>query len=144
MKSTLAMGRFGLGLIFLISGISKVLNYDSTLQLMVDQGVGGASILLPVATGMEILGSIALILGYRIQLASLLLAAYLVPVTLMFHRFWALTGDARQIQTIQFLKNLSILGGLVLTYAYQRILDSFTAGTLTTIRRDTYERRRAG
>lgn len=144
MKSTLALGRLSLGLIFLISGISKILNYDATLQLMVDQGVRGASLLLPLATGMEILGAIGLILGYRIQLASLLLAAYLVPVTLIFHRFWALTGDARQIQTIQFLKNVSIIGGLVLTYAYQRILDSFTAGTLTTIRRDTYERRRAG
>jgi len=144
MKSTLAIGRLGLGLIFLVSGISKILGYDATLQFMTDQGVRGASFLLPLATAIEVLGSIALILGFRIQLVTLLLAAYLVPVTLIFHRFWALSGDARQLQTVQFLKNLSIMGGLVLTYAYQRILDSFTAGTLTTIRRETYERRRAG
>jgi putative oxidoreductase len=144
MKSPLAIGRLGLGLIFLVSGISKILEYDAVLQMMTDQGVRSASFFLPLATAIEVLGSIALILGFRIQLVSLLLAAYLIPVTLIFHRFWALSGDARQLQTVQFLKNLSIMGGLVLTYAYQRILDSFTAGTLTTIRRETYERRRAG
>jgi putative oxidoreductase len=144
MKSTLAIGRLGLGLIFLVSGISKILSYNAMLQIMADQGVRGASILLPLATAIEVLGSIGLIMGFRIQLVSLLLAAYLIPVTFVFHRFWAVSGDARQLQTVQFLKNLSIMGGLVLTYAYQRILDSFTAGTLTTIRRESYERRRAG
>lgn len=144
MKSTLAIGRLGLGLIFLVSGISKVLNYDAALQMLADQGVRGSSFLLPLPTAIELFGSIALILGYRIPFVSLLLALYLIPVTLVFHRFWALSGDARQIQTVQFLKNLSIMGGLTLTHAYQRILDSFTAGTLTTIRRDTYERRKAG
>ena len=143
MKSTLALGRLALGLIFLVLGTSKFLNYDASIQLVADQGVRGASFLFPLAAGTEVLGGLLLILGYRVHWVSLAMAAYLIPVTLVFHRFWALSGDARQIQLIQFLKNLSIFGGLLLTHAYQRILNSFTAGTLTTIRRESYERRKA-
>ncbi|NDD92938.1 DoxX family protein [bacterium] len=143
MKISFAFGRLALGMIFLVSGLDKALHYNSTLQLMTAQGIPAAALLLPVATVVELLGSTLLIFGYQIKAVSLLLSAYLIPVTWAFHRFWMFSGDARQLQLINLLKNFSIFGGLVLTHAYQRVLDSFTAGTLTTIRRDSYERRKA-
>ncbi|MEN9723746.1 MAG: hypothetical protein RJB38_1732 [Pseudomonadota bacterium] len=144
MKNTLAVGRFALGLIFLASGVAKFLAYGSTLGQMQAQGIPLSGFLLPVAAVIEIVGSSLLILGVGIPFVSLLLAAYLVPVTLAFHGFWK-EGDPvlRQMQTVQFLKNISIFGALVLTYGYQRVLNSFSAGTLTTIRRKGYEPRRA-
>jgi len=49
------------------------------------------------------------------RLASLALAASLVPTTLAGHRFWDETDDrARTMQRIQFFKNVSMLGGLLL------------------------------
>ena len=143
MKRQLVIGRSLLGLIFLVAGLSKVFNYASTLNLMRDAGMRGAGLFLPLAILVEVGGALALVTGARVRSASLLLAAYLVPVTLIFHRFWSVAGEARQIQTIEFLKNCSIFGGLYLTATYQRILDSFTSGTVTELRRETFERRRA-
>lgn len=143
MKISFTFGRLALGMIFLVSGLGKLLNYSATLQLMSAQGIPAAPFLLPLATAIEIFGSTLLIFGYQIKTSSLILSAYLVPVTWAFHRFWMFSGEARQLEIIQFLKNISIFGGLILTYSYQRVLDSFTAGTLTTIRRDSYERRKA-
>ncbi len=143
MKMTLIFGRLALGLLFLVSGLSKVLNYNATLQVMDLQGVPLSSLLLPVATGIELVGGLLLILGLRVKTSALTLALYLVPVSWFFHPFWAVVGEARQTQSVHFLKNLSIIGGLTLVYAYQRILDSFSAGTLTTIRRESFERRKA-
>ena len=143
MKISLGFGRLALGMIFLVSGLAKLLNYGPTLELMQAQGIPGPEFLLPAATALEVLGSVLLILGYQVKGASLVLATYLIAVTWAFHRFWIFSGNDRQMQLVQFLKNFSIIGGLVLTYSYQRVLDSFTAGTLTTIRRDSYERRKA-
>jgi hypothetical protein len=47
-----------------------------------------------------------------------LLFLYLIPTTLIFHNFWAFTGIAMQTQLVNFLKNLSIMGGLLLAAAY--------------------------
>ena len=143
MRAHLAWGRFALGLVFLVSGLSKLVNYSSVHQSLLAEGVLWPSLSLPIALTVEIAGSLLLILGYRTKTVAALLALYLIPVTWVFHPFWEKTGIARQQELTQFLKNLSILGGLTLTYAYQRILDSFTAGTLSNIRRDTYEKRKA-
>ena len=45
--------------------------------------------------------------------AAILLALYLVPVTLTMHNFWAVTGAAQQEQMFNFLKNLALIGGLL-------------------------------
>ncbi|HYT56152.1 MAG TPA: DoxX family protein, partial [Verrucomicrobiae bacterium] len=50
---------------------------------------------------------------------ALLLFLYLIPVTLIFHNFWAYSGIEMQTQLVNFLKNLSIMGGLLLVAAYQ-------------------------
>ena len=48
------------------------------------------------------------------RLASAALAASLIPTTFGGHRFWELNGDAKKAQQVQFAKNMSLLGGLVL------------------------------
>jgi putative oxidoreductase len=68
---------------------------------------------LAAAAVVEIAGAVALIVGFKTRYAALLLALYLVPVTLVFHDFWAFTGMERKAQLINFLKNVAIGGGLV-------------------------------
>jgi len=126
-----------MALIFLISGASKLLNYATTLEVMRSMGVMGAAALLPIATAIEILGGIALVTGFQLQWSSLLLAAYLVPVTLVFHRFWAFSGVTRQVELVELLKNTSIMGGLVMISLYQSVLQAFTGGTLIELKRDS-------
>ena len=53
-------------------------------------------------------------LGFKARLGGWALVLYLIPVSHIFHNFWAFTGAEQQMQMINFLKNLAIMGGLLL------------------------------
>ena len=135
--------RVCLALIFLVSGLAKVFNYSATLEVMKSMGIWGSSLLLPLAAATEILGALALIRGFQLKWTGLVLAAYLIPVTLTFHRFWAFSGATRQAELIDFLKNTSIIGGLAALSIYQRILETFTGGSLIELREPKGEKTRS-
>lgn len=143
-KLKLTGARILLAAIFLISGMAKLTHYSATLEVMRSMNLWGAGLLLPMATAIELLGGLALATGWQTRWASLLLAAYLIPVTLAFHRFWAFSGVIRQSELIEFLKNLAIIGGLSLHALEQRVLDAFTGGTLVQLRQETRPQRRSG
>ena len=105
-----AAGRVLLSGLFLLSGLGKIGAYATTLGYM--SAVGLPAALLPLVIGTEVLGAIALILGWKTRIAALLLAGFSVLTALVFHRN---LGD--QIQMIMFLKNLSIAGGLLVLAA---------------------------
>ena len=63
----------------------------------------------------EIGGGLMLLTGYKARYAALVIAVWLVPVTLVFHNFWAVPAAQQQDQMINFLKNLAIIGGLLVT-----------------------------
>ena len=62
---------------------------------------------------LELVGALSLISGFRPRLGAWGLVAFLVPVTLAYHNFWAYKGASQSSQLIHFLKNLAILGGLL-------------------------------
>ncbi len=76
-------------------------------------GVPLVSAALPLTILLEIVGGLALLVGFRARTVASLLAAFLLVVTFVFHNFWAASGAAAQEQFIQFLKNFAILGGLL-------------------------------
>jgi putative oxidoreductase len=107
----LLVARLGLGAIFLVSGLGKLAAWSGTAAWAGSMGV--PPVLLAGATTLELLGALSLLLGWRARLGAVALLAFLVPVTLVFHAFWTAHGPEGQLQTIQFLKNVSIGGGLV-------------------------------
>jgi uncharacterized membrane protein YphA (DoxX/SURF4 family) len=63
----------------------------------------------------QVVAGVTLALGIFPRISALALAASLVPTTLAGHRFWEQEDEAaRAQQTIQFLKNAAMLGGLLL------------------------------
>lgn len=107
------IGRALLAFIFIVSGLSKIPSWNETLQYMSAQGIPWGPMFLFPAIFIEVIGGIGLLVGYRARLSAALLAAYLVPVTLIFHAFWSYSGMERQMQLINFMKNLAIMGGLL-------------------------------
>ena len=71
-------------------------------------------VLLAVATVIEVGGSICLITGYRAREAAFIMFLYMIPLTLLFHNYWAFTGMQAGGQETHFRKNLAIMGGLLL------------------------------
>jgi putative oxidoreductase len=112
-KALIILARFCLGLIFVVSGVGKIIGFDQTEQFLAHQGVAYSSLLLAIALLVEILGGLALIFGYKVRCAAFILALYLIPVTYVFHSFWLLPAEERQMQMFNFLKNVAIFGGLL-------------------------------
>ncbi len=106
-------GRVLLSLIFILSGLAKVSNWTATADYMTGSGMPFVAFFLAAAIVVEVGAGLALLFGVQTKTAAQILAAYLIPVTLIFHAFWSLDGMDRQMQLINFLKNLAILGGLL-------------------------------
>lgn len=115
-KSSVALlaGRLGLGLIFLVSGLGKLASWSGTAAFAGAKGV--PELLLAGATALEILGALSLLAGWKTRWGVAALVVFLVPVTLVFHNFWAVPGAEVQLQSVQFLKNVAIGGGLLAVF----------------------------
>ena len=109
------VGRVGLGLLFVISGFGKITGFAGTAGYMASKGMPMAEALLVGAIAVELIGGLMLVAGYKARWAALAIAAFLVPTTLIFH---SPVGPEAQAQMTQFLKNLSILGGMLYVAAF--------------------------
>lgn len=100
-------------IIFVVSGWGKLMNPQGTAAFMRDAGIPLSGALVYVVIAVELLGGIALAVGFRRQSVALLLLLFLAVVTLSLHNFWHYAGQEQQGQFVQFLKNTAILGGLL-------------------------------
>jgi putative oxidoreductase len=112
------LGRVLVAMIFLVAGLGKIPNFEQTVQYMTAQGFPLAPVFLFPAIFVEVIGGLMILVGLRARLASGLLFLYLIPLTVVFHGFWSLSGVERQMQFGNFLKNLAIMGGLLGIVAY--------------------------
>ena len=100
------LSRILISAIFLFSGINKILNYDSSVQWM--EGFNVPGILLMPAIALEIVFPLLIILGYKVKIASSILALFCISTAFIFH-----FDFTNQMQIIAFLKNLGLAGGLL-------------------------------
>jgi putative oxidoreductase len=103
-------GRVLLASLFLLSGLGKLGAYSTTAAYMSSVGVPGA--LLPVVIATEVLGSLAIILGWKTRAVAVLLAGFSLLTAITFHH-----NFADQEQMTNFLKNVSIAGAFLLLVA---------------------------
>jgi putative oxidoreductase len=111
------VGRLLLALIFVLSGLMKIPGWTNIAGYMASKGMAIVPILLAATITVEVLGGLSVALGLKARFGAAVLALYLIPVTLIFHDFWAAQGMEQQMQLANFLKNLSIIGGLTLVVA---------------------------
>lgn len=110
-KYTTFIGRLLMGQIFLVSGIGKISAYSATQGWMEAMGVPG--MLLPAVILLELGGGIALMLGWQTRPLAWLLAGFSVIAAAIFHN-----NFSDQIQSIMFMKNLAMAGGLLFIAAH--------------------------
>lgn len=104
------IGRFFLSIMFVTSGLSKISAYEGTQGYMEAMGVPGA--LLPLVILTEVIGGLAIILGWKTQIAAIALAGFSILSAIIFH-----ADFADQTQMIMFMKNVAIAGGFLLLFA---------------------------
>ena len=109
--------RLLLTLIFISSAVNKIIGWEGTATYMANHGLPMVKVLLAGAVVFEIAGGLSVLLGFKARIGALALIVFLVAATILFHNFWAFEGQERQDQLIHFMKNLSIMGGLLLIFA---------------------------
>jgi putative oxidoreductase len=110
--TTLA-GRILVSVMFLISGFFKVGGYAQVVGYAAAMHLPAAGVAIAAAAAVELGCGLAVLTGFKTRFAAWLLFLYLIPVTYFFHNFWAAQGMEQQTQTINFLKNAAIMGGLL-------------------------------
>ena len=105
-------GRILLVILFIFSGVGKVTGYEGTAGYMSSHGVPLVTVLLPLTIVVELGGAFALILGWFARPVVIILFLFLIVITWVFHT----AGDPAN--NIQLLKNISIMGGMLMLAAH--------------------------
>ncbi|MDP2562844.1 DoxX family protein [Psychrobium sp. 1_MG-2023] len=103
-------GRLFLATIFFMSGLSKISSYAGTQGYMEAMGVPG--MLLPIVIALEVLGGLAIIVGWQTKLVATALAGFSVISAVIFH-----ADFSDQMQMGMFMKNIAIAGGFLMLVA---------------------------
>lgn len=104
---TMLVGRLGLSLIFILSGIGKIANYHATANLLAAHGLPPG--LLPLVIFAELGGGLAVLCGLLTRWAAAGLFVYTLLTAVIFHG-----NIADHEQWINFMKNIAIAGGFLL------------------------------
>ena len=105
------IGRLLLSMIFIFSGFTKITGYAATQGYMESMGVPG--MLLPLVIAVELLGGIAILLGFKARFVAILLVGFNIISALLFHQFWI---DEAQMNP--FMKNIAMAGGFLMIFAH--------------------------
>ncbi len=111
------IGRILLSVIFFFEAYDTAAYKDITMQMMNIYGLTWRQDLLYYGViTVLILGATLILLGYRSGLGATLLLCYILPYTFIVHDFWNDPPHLLREQSIHFMKNISIMGGLLLVY----------------------------
>ncbi len=105
------VGRIPIALMFVIAGFSKIAGYGGAQGYM--EGFGVPGVLLPLVIATELGCGLLLLVGWRTRLAAFLLAGFTLTATAIFHN-----NIADSTQYLFFMKNLAIVGGLLVLVAH--------------------------
>ena len=112
------VGRVLLALMFVIAGYGKITGYGGTAGYMTSAGLPMVGLLLPLTILVELGGGLALIVGWKARWVALIIAAFTALATVAFHNFWAVVPEAKMVNELMFLKNVAVIGGLLLLWAF--------------------------
>lgn len=111
------VGRVLLALMFILAGFGKLANIAGTAGYIASGGLPAPMVLAVVVGLLELLGGVAIAVGFQARWAALALALFTLLASVLFHRFWAVPADQAFVQQLMFMKNLSVAGGLFVVAA---------------------------
>lgn len=112
------LGRILLAAMFIISGFGKLTGFEATVGHISRVGLPLPQLQAALAVLVELGGGILLIIGWKTRWAALAFIVFVLVVTPIFHNFWAAPPEQMMGQQIHFLKNVSILGGMLLLLGF--------------------------
>lgn len=116
--STIALiGRVLLAAMFVLAGIDKIGGFEGTAAYIASVGLPFSELLTVITIAVEIGAGLALIVGFKVRIAALLLAGFTLAASVLFHNYWAMPAEQAYLQQLMFMKNISVAGGLLMIVA---------------------------
>jgi putative oxidoreductase len=116
--STIALiGRVLLAAMFVLAGIDKISGFEGTAGYIASVGLPFSEVLTVLTIAVEIGAGLALIVGFQVRIAALLLAGFTLAASVLFHNYWAMPAEQAYVQQLMFMKNISVAGGLLMIVA---------------------------
>lgn len=112
------LGRILLAAMFVISGFGKITGFEGTAGYIASKGLPLPQVLAAIAILIEFAGGLAIVAGWKTRWAALAFIVFLIVITPIFHAFWAVPPEQVMAQKINFMKNCSIVGGMLLLFAF--------------------------
>lgn len=116
--AVLAVGRVVIAILFVMSGIEKVMDLNATAAAIGGKGLPMPSVLAVATVVAELGGGLLIVVGWQTRLVALALAIFCAVAGYFFHDFWHYPEGAQYTNNlIHFMKNVSIIGGLLMLCA---------------------------
>jgi len=112
------LSRLLLAALFLPAGIGKITGFAGTAGYIASVGLPLPTLGAAVAIAVEVLGGLALIVGFGTRWAALVLALFTLAASFFFHNYWAVPAEQQFMQQLLFMKNVGVVGGLLALAAF--------------------------
>jgi putative oxidoreductase len=114
LKNPLALiGRILIAVMFVPAGFQKLMGYAGTVGYAASAGMPLPEVGVGVAIVLEIVGGLALLLGWGTRWVALILGVFTLVASFIFHAFWSVPAEAVMVTQLLFWKNIAIVGGLL-------------------------------
>ncbi len=129
------LARILLAAMFILSGFGKLMDLQGTAGYVASGGLPFPTLLAAGVGAFELLGGLALVIGFQVRFVGLFMGLFTLAASLVFHAYWAVPADQQFITQLLFMKNLSVAGGLLL-------ISALGAGPLSVdaVRQDSQDR----
>lgn len=112
------LARLLLAALFLPAGIGKITGFEGTAGYIASVGLPMATLGAVIAIVVEVLGGLALLVGFGTRWAALVLALFTLAASFFFHNYWAVPAEQQFMQQLLFMKNVGVAGGLFALAAF--------------------------
>jgi putative oxidoreductase len=112
------LGRVLLAVLFIWSGWGKLNGFSGTAGYIGSKGLPMPQVLAAIAVAVELGGGILFLIGLKTRWVALAFVVFLIVITPIFHNFWDVPAAQVQMQQINFMKNVAILGGMLMVAAF--------------------------
>ena len=117
-NSAALVGRILLAIMFITSGFGKLTGFDGTVGYIASKHLPLPQVAAIIAILAELGGGLLLLVGFKARWAALGLAIFTLAAGFLFHDFWNADAASKMMQSINFWKNVTIAGGMLMVFAF--------------------------
>ena len=111
------VGRILIAFMFMQSGYEKLTDLTGTAGYIASGGLPNSTALAALTGVFELVAGLAILIGFKARWAALVLAAFTLVASFLYHRYWTAPADQQVVVQLLFMKNMAIVGGLLVIAA---------------------------